>query len=38
MHPDIEAFHKNQKEADREICSVLASLIDQFVPEAESKI
>lgn len=38
MHPDIEAFNQRQEEGDREICTALALLIGQHLPEAESKI
>lgn len=38
MHPDIEAFNQGQDEGDREICRVLASLIDHHLKEAEGRI
>lgn len=38
MHPDIQAFNESQEVGDREICTVLASIIDQHRPEAVSKI
>ena len=38
MHPDIQAFNRSEKEGDRKICDALASIIDQHLPEAESKI
>lgn len=38
MHPDIQAFNASQEDGDRQICTLLASLIDQRLPEAESKI
>lgn len=37
MHPDIEAFNKTQGDGDREICATLAALIDQWLPEGESR-
>ena len=38
MHPDIKSFNESQEDCDREICELLASLIDEHLPEAESKI
>jgi hypothetical protein len=38
VHPDIEAFNQRQDQGDRQICGALASIIDQHLPEAESKI
>jgi hypothetical protein len=38
MHPDIQAFNGSQEDGDRQICTLLVSLIDQHLPEAESKI
>lgn len=37
MHPDIQAFNQSQEIGDRKICDALASIIDQHLPEAESK-
>lgn len=38
MHPDIQAFNQSQEACDRQTCTLLASLIDQYLPEAESRI
>ncbi len=38
MNPEIEAFHHEQAEGDRQICDRLASIIDEALPEATSKI
>lgn len=38
MHPDIKKYNQTQEQADEEICNSLTSLIDQELPEAESKI
>lgn len=38
MHPDIEAFNELQEEGDREICTMLAEIIDENLPDAESRI
>ena len=38
MHPTIQAYNEQQAPADQEICRVLASHIDEALPDAESKI
>jgi hypothetical protein len=38
MHPEIEILNQNQEDGDGEICTLLASTIDQYLPEATSKI
>ena len=38
MHPDIRKFNGAQAPGDREICQLLARVIDLGLPEAESKI
>lgn len=38
MHSDIPAYHNAQSPADQEICDLLYRVINQHLPEAESKI
>lgn len=39
MHPDIEAFNKDQTSTEEgHICEVLATSIDKLLPEAECRI
>jgi hypothetical protein len=38
MHAEIKAFNEAQAEEDREICDLLAKIIDQSLPDAECKI
>ena len=38
MHPEIETFNQNLDEGDRATCTLLATLIDRHLPEAESRI
>jgi len=38
MNSDIDLYNRKQVDSDREICTLLASLIDQYLTEAESKI
>ena len=38
MHPDVHAYNASQADADRAICTLLADIIDQALPEAENKI
>lgn len=38
MHKDIKAYNNSQSNDDREICALLAELIDKGLPDAESKI
>lgn len=38
MHPDIKAFNEQQEDGDRDICELLATLIDKHLPAAQSKI
>ena len=38
MHPDIQVFNDGQAPADRQICDLLAGVIDEALPEAESRI
>ena len=38
IHVDIETYNEGQEEVYRDICRLLASLIDKHLPEAECKI
>ena len=38
MHPDVSQYNAGQSPADRDICALLASEIDQGLPEADNKI
>lgn len=38
MHADVSRYNAAQAPADREVCELLARLIDQHLPEAENKI
>lgn len=38
MHPDIVTYNNNQDSNNQEICDLLAQIIDQYLPEAESKV
>ncbi|CAN5398680.1 hypothetical protein BH11PLA2_BH11PLA2_18570 [soil metagenome] len=38
MTADITAYNQNLESAEREICDLLASVIDKKLPDAESKI
>lgn len=38
MHPDIQAYNENQSHAEQEICTLLATTIDETLSDAESKI
>ncbi len=38
MHVDIKSYNDSQAEADKAICDLLASELDQNLPEATSKI
>ena len=38
MNPEIKHFNKNQADEEVVICDLLASIIDQHLPEAENKI
>lgn len=38
MHPDVRRYNEAQGPEDREICQLLAKLIDRGLPEAENKI
>jgi hypothetical protein len=38
MHPDIDTYHQNMDDCDKEICQLLASEICRGLPTAESKI
>ena len=38
MHPDIDTYNNAQNADDQAICNRLASIIDEVLPEAESKI
>ena len=38
MHPNTLAYNQQQNEADQAICSILASHIEQEIPQAENKI
>ncbi|MEZ5045762.1 MAG: DUF1801 domain-containing protein [Chitinophagaceae bacterium] len=38
MHTDVQSYHAQQSETDREICELLAKTIDANLPHAENKI
>lgn len=38
MHPEIQKYNERQDPGLREVCDLLARLIDRHLPEAESKI
>ncbi len=38
MHPEIEAYNHKQEPQDKEICNLLALIIDRELTNAESKI
>ncbi|MEI9958483.1 MAG: hypothetical protein WDM90_19750 [Ferruginibacter sp.] len=38
MNKDIQAYNKSQTTAEKEICNVLATQIDESLPKAERKI
>lgn len=38
MHPNTLAYNQQQNEADQAICSILATHIEQEIPQAENKI
>lgn len=38
MNPDIQNYNDAQTPGEQEICNLLAKIIDQCVPQAESKI
>ncbi|HMR92056.1 MAG TPA: DUF1801 domain-containing protein [Chitinophagaceae bacterium] len=38
MNPDTKAYNAARSETDQEICDLLASTIDNCLPEAENKI
>ena len=38
MHADIQKYNGAQSPADRDICELLARVIDRTLPDAESKI
>jgi hypothetical protein len=38
MKPEIQAYNDRQNSADKEICDLLANIIDSELTEAESKI
>lgn len=38
MHTDVFAYHKSLSAVDREIADALAGIIDEYLPEAESKV
>ncbi|WP_108125358.1 DUF1801 domain-containing protein [Saccharospirillum mangrovi] len=38
MTPDILQYHKSQPTTDRACCDRLAALIEEYLPEAESKV
>ena len=37
-HASIDAYHRAQAEADRQICDILRAGIDRALPEAEAKV
>jgi hypothetical protein len=38
MHKDIQTYNSFQSESDQEICNKLTDIIDNHLPEAESKV
>lgn len=38
MNKDIETYNKNQSETDKQICTILSTIISEQLPEAEHKI
>lgn len=38
MNPDIQNYNDAQTPGEQEICNLLAKIIDQCIPQAESKI
>lgn len=38
MNNDIKAYNKSQTTADKKICELLATIIDENLPEAENKV
>src|SRR5690554_552313 len=38
MHPDTLKYNEKQGPVDKEICDLLAQIIDQNLPEAENKV
>lgn len=38
MHPDVLKHNENQEPKHREVCDLLARVIDRSLPEAENKI
>lgn len=38
MNKDIQAYNNSQSDDEREICNVLAKVIDECLPQAENKI
>lgn len=38
ISPDIESYHRQLSESDRELCELLAAGIDRALPEAENKV
>lgn len=38
MHPDIHTYNQQQGDQHRPICELLSRLIDEHLPEAESKV
>ena len=38
MHPDIQKYNATQTNLDREVCELLAQVIDRKLPDAKSKI
>lgn len=38
MNPEIKTYNEKQTSADKEICDLLATIIDNELPEAESKV
>jgi hypothetical protein len=38
MHPDTAKYNNSLDPSDQEICDLLATQIDKFLPEAENKI
>lgn len=38
MHPDSQKYNDKQSNSDREICNVLANIIEANLPDAENKM
>lgn len=38
MHPDTQTYNNSQNENDKEICELLAKIINENLPESENKV